>query len=1746
MDNLLATGFVTITDLSDPIVSSTAPPSPVEDMIWMDISVTPPVLKIFRNGQWEAVSSSDVEGVLPDTAPVGGYFNGDLIINKNYSGIADNGEIQVTQGLFIHPNGGKFTIPAGKQIYTDLENNLGRYRYIMFIGHDSSRFEFVDNYASRHFVITTYKDRKWFYFVNDNTAREFEINDNDCIVAKITETTESQGGNNISKIIKYYEDEDSVFQALTNGGEIQGIYKKDGLLFVNAEYIATGKLTSQNGAAEFDLDKGTFRLGGTSSTDYKLKFDGTDLYLGDGSIKWENLDDSSKDNLRNMSIYILGGVRNVVVNANNEIQTNPTVYQAKVMLGLDDITKSCTLSWTAAGIYTGTSSGSLFTPEKGSYTNGESYVEVKATYKGIEIKERIGISVSKQGQQGDKGDKGEQGVPGVQGPSGADGKTYYTWVKYADDAQGNGMSDLPDGKKYIGMAYNKPTSTESSVASDYSWSLIQGPQGLQGPAGTDGKTTYTWLKYADTPTSGMSDDPTGKKYMGLAYNKTTQTESTNYSDYTWSLIKGEDGRDGATGPQGPQGPQGIQGPAGADGKTTYTWIKYADTPTSGMSDLPDGKTYMGIAYNKTTSVESTSYSDYSWSLIKGSDGVRGPAGTDGKTYYTWIKYADTPTSGMSDSPDGKKYMGIAYNKTTQTESTNYSDYAWSLIKGSDGATGPQGPQGVSITKVDVEYAIHTSATTAPTSGWQTTSPTWVDGKYIWSRTKTTYSSGTSTYSQAACITGGKGATGSQGATGSAGTGVETITEEYYLSTSKTTQTGGSWVTSPPTWSYGKYMWTRSKIVYKNPTSTVYTPAVCDTSWEAVNEIEIGGRNYVLNSALKENSNNFSLKAGVSRVATKFTPNNNPCFYIERSGLTTNAWSSAYQYITGLQVSKTYTASCNAFLPTGHGIDAGATLEVVCFNASNSRTGTFYKTISLTKLDIWQKYEVTFTVPSDTVKILLQPYIVKNGKMYVGDYSLVEGSKGIWVQAPEDIEKQISDVSSKVDEIEIGGRNIYLRTKEINRNDWGNIDIWSTSEVYNGFTVFSRNGSWGGLYQKNIELIDGKHYVVSAYVKGDGIAKINAYVNEVGTIKYNFVQNSVAPTEWTRLWFTFRQSGQTNLKPRFENSVDGANLKLYGFKLEEGNKPTDWTPAPEDTDEAIGNTVKSVATLYYSSTSSTTQTGGSWVTTMPAISSGKYIWTKTRTTLVNGTIVDSTPILYQLDWIQEWGGTKTEIGGTYIISPKIFAGTKNSSGQPTGVAIGSNIFGTGTGYSGLFGYKNGVKTFHLGTDGNILVGQSTSGNHLSFDGTTLSIKASNISIQGNDVVQSISNAQSAASTANSAASKAQSTANTANSAASAAQTAANKAQSTADSKLDPTQTAVFNALTNNGQTQGIYLQNGKIYINGEYIKANSIKADMIAVDAIKGKTISGGTIKGATISGNTISGNTISGGTITGSTITGSTIVSEKTDTSNTVRLARMESGRFYCKTSYNGISKDLFIDGDEIYLSDTTVSSSNFSTAISTIGLTVQNIYNANTSRMSVEVSAAGIIVEDDPAYVSGIGSATRTAILYNSVSTPLVSLSNAGNAKFGYQDSSGDVYIANKNNNWLRLKTDNSMTYAGKSVLINQGRQQLWSGGLYMTNTQTATPTKTLGSCQNGWVLVWCDYNDGAAADYNYMYQFIHKNSNLSGKNSLWVTSSGEGGVTTFTKGLYIHNDRIVGHARNSEATGWGNDIVLRYIFEW
>ena len=153
-----------------------------------------------------------------------------------------------------------------------------------------------------------------------------------------------------------------------------------------------------------------------------------------------------------------------------------------------------------------------------------------------------------------------------------------------------------------------------------------------------------------------------------------------------------------------------------------------------------------------------------------------------------------------------------------------------------------------VKNITVEYAVNTSNSTAPTTGWASSTPKWSEGSYIWSRTVATRGDGTNVYSNPTCVTGHKGATGAQGPKGDTGAqglrglqgekgeqgiqgdkglGVKAVVPQYYLSTSSASQSGGSWTETQPAWTSGKYIWTRSQVTWDDNSVTYSTPILAN-------------------------------------------------------------------------------------------------------------------------------------------------------------------------------------------------------------------------------------------------------------------------------------------------------------------------------------------------------------------------------------------------------------------------------------------------------------------------------------------------------------------------------------------------------------------------------------------------------------------------------------------------------------------------------------------------------------------------------------------------------------------------------------------------------------------------------------------------------------------------------------------------------------------------------------------------------
>lgn len=199
-----------------------------------------------------------------------------------------------------------------------------------------------------------------------------------------------------------------------------------------------------------------------------------------------------------------------------------------------------------------------------------------------------------------------------------------------------------------------------------------------------------------------------------------------------------------------------------------------------------------------------------------------------------------------------------------------------------------------------------------------------------------------------------------------------------------------------------------------------------------------------------------------------------------------------------------------------------------------------------------------------------PYSVKKLKLEYGNKATD------WTPAPED-----GDMSA----LGIGGRNLYLGTKTFDntRTDeyyWQNHSNWAVAdETYEDFIVMRRSSAWGGLAQIKTFKKD-EIYTLSFYAKVDSGGSIYRIFRDLSdpTIdlknmrvlaqSHGFGQALVSETQdgtaWSRYWITVQATADIEqVSLRIENTIDGKVLYLCGFKLEKGNRATDWTPAPED-------------------------------------------------------------------------------------------------------------------------------------------------------------------------------------------------------------------------------------------------------------------------------------------------------------------------------------------------------------------------------------------------------------------------------------------------------------------------------------------------------------------------------------------------------------------------------------------------------
>lgn len=468
----------------------------------------------------------------------------------------------------------------------------------------------------------------------------------------------------------------------------------------------------------------------------------------------------------------------------------------------------------------------------------------------------------------------------------------------------------------------------------------------------------------------------------------------------------DDGEQGPTGPQGEQGPQGEKGEKGDKGDK-------GDQGERGLQGLQGEK---------------------------GDQGIPGPAGedgADGKTSYTHIAYSNS-ADGQTDfsvSDSNRDYIGM-YVDFTATDSADPADYAWSKIKGADGAQGTPGKAGADGKTPYLHIAYANSADGS--TGFSTTDSesklyigqytdyTAADSTdpddYAWTRIK-----GETGETGAQGEKGEKGDTGPQGATGpkgeqgekgdkgdtgpkgdkgDAGTGVSNVDVQYYKSTSSTSLSGGSWSTTNPGWENGKYIWSKTVVTYTDGTTEESTP-VCITgakgSTGATGETGAAGADGADGKGVKSiveqyyKSTSATSLSGGSWSATypgwengKYIWTRSIITYTDNSTTTTTAVCVTGQKgDTGATGAKGDKGDTGATGPTGPKGDKGDTgeagvgiksiTEYYAVSSSNSTVPTSWSTsvptMTTTNKYLWNYERITYTnnTTSDSAKRVIGAY-----------------------------------------------------------------------------------------------------------------------------------------------------------------------------------------------------------------------------------------------------------------------------------------------------------------------------------------------------------------------------------------------------------------------------------------------------------------------------------------------------------------------------------------------------------------------------------------------------------------------------------------------------------------------------------------------------------------------------------------------------------------------------------------------------
>lgn len=704
------------------------------------------------------------------------------------------------------------------------------------------------------------------------------------------------------------------------------------------------------------------------------------------------------------------------------------------------------------------------------------------------------------------------------------------------------------------------------------------------------------------------------------------------------------------------------GQQGEDGKILYTWIKYAkDASGTGITDDPNGAIYIGISYNNESSIESNDPTHYAWTKIQGADGKKGE---DAYTIFLEnenISFATDEnrnplseqayTSGITIMKGAKpvtdftigdiaKTQGIAVAKTDTAIAISVVNgnplpydsgeieipitvggtvfkkiLTWTCAKKGDrGEQGEKGKNGTSVTIINksITYQLSTSGTTIPTGTWQTSPQTIPEGQYQWTKTSVAYSDGNKTESYSISY---------HGKNGSDGTSVKTTSTsvKYQVGDSGTTKPTGTWQSNVPTVAQGKYLWTQTIVNYSDGNST---------ESYSVSYRGIDGSNGV------NGMNAATIYLYQRATSTPSKPSNTLTYTFSTTkitGVLNNGWSTAIP--TGTNAVYVTVASASSKNDTATIATSAWSAPVVL--AQNGKTGSDGKAgLNVATIYLYQRNTSKPSKPSASVTYTFSTGVA-SGLNNGWSQKIPNGTNPLYVTlatassntATDTIlSSEWSDVVVMAQNGEDGQDGISPKVSLLKSGDTTTISIVDATGTHTQTVKDGTNGTPGAAGK------DGKTSYFHVKYSNDGGKTFTGNSGEdTGTYMGSY-------TDYTE--------------------ADSTDVKKYNWVKVKGDKGDKGDTGQKGQD---GTSVKitSKSVTYQTSTSGTIAPTGTWVTTVPTINNGQYLWTKTTVQYSDGNKTEAYSVSYK--GTNGTNGTSVTVSKTEVTYQVSTSGTTAPTG-----------------------------------------------------------------------------------------------------------------------------------------------------------------------------------------------------------------------------------------------------------------------------------------------------------------------------------------------------------------------------------------------------------------------------------------------------------------------------------------------------